>query len=285
MDKINSYLSMPELPEVETISRQMNRALKGSTIQEVRVYFGRKNSPRKKKFIEVLTGRKILSVERRAKVILVKLSGGYTMAVHLKMTGRLLLKKANSDRTKHTHVVFKLSGNRELHWEDFRKFGWIKVLDKSEFDQWLSDQHFGPEPLKRGFNEKKFAACLRTRPNATIKQTLMVPQCIAGIGNIYVAEALWVAKIHPLTKISALGDNDMKRLYNAIIKILKLAIPAGGTSADANWQNLYGQPGRYVNQLKVYGRDNQPCLRCQTRLCKIKIGGRGTTYCPSCQKK
>lgn len=274
---------MPELPEVETVRRQLARAIVGATIKDVVVNFaGRLNLPAKK-FVQAIKGKKIIGVERRAKLLIFKLSGDRFILAHLKMSGRFLIKKSGAPIDKHSHVIFKLSGGREIHWNDFRKFGFLKLLDVKDLEKYLAAQAYGPEPLAKSFIWKKMAKCLREKPKAKIKLTLLDQTCIAGIGNIYATEALWSAKIHPLTPIGKIFDEQMKQLYRGTVSVLKKAIVARGTSADA-YLDVFGKEGAFEKQLKVYGREGKPCPRCRTAIRKMKIGGRGSAYCPCCQK-
>jgi len=284
---------MPELPEVETIRRQLARAIVGAAIKDVVVNFsGRLNLPAKK-FVQAIKGKKFIGVERRAKLLIFKLSGGFFILAHLKMSGKFLIKNTialhcrhdggGEGRGKYTHVIFKLSGDRELHWNDFRKFGFLKLVDAAGLEKYLEAQAYGPEPLDKSFTWKKMAMCLRSAPKKKIKPHLLDQTCIAGIGNIYATEALWFAKINPLTPVGKISDAQMKLLYREIISILKKSIIAHGTSADA-YVDVFGEEGKFEKQLKVYGREGKLCLRCKTKLKKEKIGGRGTVFCSICQK-
>lgn len=273
---------MPELPEVETIRRQLARAIVGATIKDVVVNFaGRLNLPAKK-FIQIIKGKKFIGVDRRAKLLIFKLSGGFFILAHLKMSGRFLVTTSGASVDKHSHIVFKLSGNRELHWNDFRKFGFLKLVDAVGLEKYLEAQAYGPEPLDKSFTWKKMAMCLRSAPKKKIKPHLLDQTCIAGIGNIYATEALWFAKIHPSTPVGKISDAQMKLLYRGIISVLKKSIAAHGTSADAYF-DAFGEEGKFEKQLKVYGREGQLCPRCRAKIKKIKIGGRGSAYCPKCQ--
>jgi formamidopyrimidine-DNA glycosylase len=273
---------MPELPEVETIRRQLDRAVKGATIREAEVFFGKRISPSVAVFKKEVAGRKIMAVERRAKLLRLRLSGGFNLFIHLKMIGRVLLKKAGAERSKHTHAILRLKDGRELHWEDVRKFGYLKLYDDKKAERFLADFEYGPEPLGRSFTEKTFADCLLRRPSAKIKPLLLEQKCIAGIGNIYATEALWSAKIHPLTRVEQLDNRKMKALHRAVVSVLKAAIPARGTSADS-YVDLYGKTGTFVPKLKAYGREGEKCRRCGARMASMKIGGRGSAFCPKCQ--
>ena len=273
---------MPELPEVETIRRQLESKLKGQTIKSVEVRFGKKLTPGPKEFARLLTGKKFLAVRRRAKLLFFELSGGWNLFAHLKMSGRFLLKKENAEPSKHTHVIFRLTKD-ELHWEDLRKFGFLKLLDKKQSEKFLQSQDYGPEPLEKSFTWQKMAMCLRSRPTAKIKPLLMEQSCIAGIGNIYAAEALWFAKISPWRRVRDIKDEEMKKLYKGTVAVLKQAIALGGTSADS-YVDAFGKEGKFVPKLKVYERAGEPCSRCHTILKKMKVGGRGSVFCPNCQK-
>jgi formamidopyrimidine-DNA glycosylase len=275
---------MPELPEVETVARQLNAEIAGKTIKQVEVRFGKRLVPGPKKFVALVTGKKIIRVERRAKILLFKLSSNITLVAHLKMTGGFFIKPKGTKPSKHAHVIFHLSDGREVHWEDVRKFGYIKVYAGKELDEYLQTQSYGPEPLEKTFTWQKMALCLRSRPKKPIKPLLMEQTCIAGIGNIYAGEAVWFAKLHPLTKVADISDAQMKILHRGVVDVLKRAIPARGSSADS-YLDVYGQPGTFVPKLKVYGRAGQPCSRCGTLIKKIRLLGRGTEFCPICQKQ
>lgn len=273
---------MPELPEVETVRRQLEKEFKGALIKSVEVRFGEKISPAGPTFIKKITGKKILSVERRAKLLIIHLSGGLNILVHLKMTGRLLLRHTGDLLPKHTHVIFHLNKNRELRWEDWRRFGFLKLMDDAETAEHVEAQHYGPEPLEKSFTWQKMAMCLRGSPRKKIKPLLLEQTCIAGIGNIYAAEAVWYAKLHPETRVASITDPQMKQLHKGLVGILKSSIPAGGSSADA-YVDIYGHQGTFVPKLNVYGREGKPCRRCGTALKNLVLGGRTTVYCLKCQ--
>lgn len=282
---------MPELPEVETIRRQLARAIVGATIKDVIVRFsGRLNLPAKK-FVQAIKGKKIISIGRRAKLLIFKLSGGRFVLAHLKMSGRFFVKGGKGRERegkggkveKYTRVIFKLSGGKELRWNDFRKLGYLKLLNKPAAQKFMDGQKYGPEPLDKSFTWKKMALCLRSRPKAKIKPLLMEQACVAGVGNIYVTEALWFAKIHPLTPVGKISDARMRALHRDIVSVLKKAVAAHGTSADA-YLDVFGKEGTFEKQLKVYGREGKPCPRCRAAIRKTKISGRGSAYCPRCQR-
>lgn len=275
---------MPELPEVETICRQLQREIKGATIKEVVVGFAKRLNVRPSELNQRLKSKKILGVERRAKLIIIKINGGSNLLIHLKLTGRLLIKKADDQPSKHTHVIFKLINGLELHFEDARKFGFIKLLDDRVLNKFIEKQNYGPEPLSRSFTWQKFFACLRSRSKSKIKLLLLEQSCLAGLGNIYATEALWAAKIHPLTPIGKIPDSQLKVLYRSIIRLLKSAIRARGSSLDS-YLDAYGRPGLFVSKHQVYGRVGKKCRRCGATIQSIKIGGRGSAFCPKCQHR
>ncbi len=274
---------MPELPEVETIRRQLDKAIVNKKINDVVVRWGKRLEPSKTKFVNMAQGRTVKSIERRGKLLRINLSGGWSIFVHLKMTGKLMIKPKGSVPTKHTHVIFVLSGKHDLHWEDVRKFGFLKLLSSKGADEYVESWHFGPEPLDPNFTFDKFKMCLAAYPKAKIKPKLLEQTCIAGIGNIYAVESLWSAKIHPLARIKDIPEAKLKKLFQDLKRILKTAIADGGTSAD-NYFDAFGGEGKYVHKLKAYKQEGKPCKHCQTKLVKERIGGRGTVFCPKCQK-
>jgi formamidopyrimidine-DNA glycosylase len=274
---------MPELPEVETIRRQLVRVIKGRQIKEVQVIWGKKLSPSQAGFIRLTKGKKIREIERRGKLLRFYLSGGYQILAHLKMSGAMLLRSKGPEPDKHTHAVFVLSGKYDLHWSDMRKFGFLKLLPDNKAEEYVQSWNFGPEPLSRSFTSDTMKECLMRYPKSKIKPKLLDQKCIAGIGNIYAAEALWVAKIHPETQVQDVPDDKLKKLHQAVRDVMKRSIKAQGTSSDL-YVDAYGDQGVFANQLKVYGRDGLSCQRCQSKLKKMKLGGRGTVYCSQCQK-
>jgi len=276
------YVSMPELPEVETVVRQLNSAIANLKINDVQVYFGIRNQPEQKSFISTLVGKTILKVERRAKVIIFRLSDDMTMVAHLKMSGKFFIHLAEVKPDKHTHVVLRLDNDKQLFWHDVRKFGYLKIMTNLEVDDWFLNKNFGPEPLLDTFTPAVFKRQLLTRKNAKIKNTLLDQSVVAGVGNIYDIEALWLAKIHPLRVINTLTDSEIELLHQHIVAILHKSVAANGTSSD-DFLDTSKKRGTFQDELKVYGKENTPCPRCATIFTKIKLNGRGTVFCPSCQ--
>ncbi len=275
---------MPELPEVETIRRQLQKEIVGKRITSVDVFFaGRLNvsSARLKAAVE---GKTVREVRRRAKILLIDLSGGLTLAVHLKMTGKLLLAGRVTERNKHVHLVFGLSGGRTLMFEDVRKFGWVRLFRTDELeDRLLREMRLGPEPFSGEFTPDRFAVCLKSHPRATLKPLIMSQRCVVGSGNIYTDEALWKALIRPQRKAGTLTRAEIDRLFAAIRSVLKEAVRRRGSSVD-DYVDAYGNPGTYEMKHEAYGRGGERCARCGNPIRKIRLGGRGTHYCPKCQK-
>jgi len=275
---------MPELPEVETIRRQLEKEVVGATIKGVDVRFAGRLNVKAGEFVRAAEGAKIVASGRRAKLLLIGLSSGWTMVVHLKMTGRFLLSKGEPMPTKHTHLVFRLSGGRTLMFEDVRKFGYVKLVRTDDLERLIFDKEgYGPEPLDPSFTAERFAMCVGGRPNKKIKPLLMEQTCIAGIGNIYADESLWRAGIRPQRRAGSLTREELRKLHDGVQESLRGSLAVRGTSADM-YVDLYGERGNNVAKLKVYGREGEPCARCKGPIRKIFFAGRGTHFCPKCQQ-
>lgn len=275
---------MPELPEVETLRRQLEGALKGRRITSVDVRFGGRIRPSASALVKAATGASFKAFGRRAKLLLSNLSNGWTIVTHLKMTGSYLVKPAGTPPTKHVHVVFHLDKKEDLWFEDVRKFGYLKVLKTADLEKEIFDKEgYGPEPLDPSFTFAKFKMCVTSRPHKKIKPLLMEQGCIAGIGNIYADEAVWYGKVHPERTVGSLSETELKGVYKGAIKALKDSVARQGSSAD-NFVDLYGKEGGNVPHLNVYGREGKKCKRCGTPLKKIWVAQRGAVYCPTCQR-
>jgi formamidopyrimidine-DNA glycosylase len=266
---------MPELPEVETVVRSVAAHLTGRRIVSTRFTSRFVTPGNKAKLTRKLAGRRIESVKRRGKFIVIALDQG-TLTVHLGMTGKLLVNKAAEDEaSEHTHGVFQLDDGMLLY-HDPRQFGRI------EFSEGAPPRvaRLGPEPLEIGFDE--FRARLRRKTR--IKSLLLNQTFLAGMGNIYVDESLFAAGIHPLTPASKLTDARAEKLYRAIRGILRHAIQLGGSSIS-DYVNGRGERGWFQMEHRVYGREGEPCANCGRPIRKILVAQRGTHYCPHCQKK
>ncbi|WKZ29058.1 MAG: bifunctional DNA-formamidopyrimidine glycosylase/DNA-(apurinic or apyrimidinic site) lyase [Patescibacteria group bacterium] len=275
---------MPELPEVETLRRQMEKALVGRSVKSVDVRFGRKIFPSAAALVRAASGAKFKAFGRRAKLLLAHLSNGWTIVTHLKMTGSYLLKKERETPTKHTHVVFHLDKKEQLWFEDVRKFGFLKLVKTADLEKVLFEKEgYGPEPLDPSFTFKRFKMCVTARPHKKIKPLLLDQGCIAGIGNIYADEACWYAKVHPERTVGSLSEKELKGVYDGAVKALCASVKRLGSSSD-NYRDLYGEKGGNVPHLWVYNREGKPCRRCGASLKKMWVASRGAHYCPVCQK-
>jgi formamidopyrimidine-DNA glycosylase len=308
---------MPELPEVQTIVSELNYKLKNKTIKTVLVNAPKMvsvgpaalppkrkiNNNQVKQFIRLLAGQKILSVKRRAKLLLFNFSGPWSMLVHLKMTGQFiyetkqlrqktkgryrLINKQNASLeklpSKHTHVIFNFTDGSILYFNDVRKFGYLKLVHHNEINQVKDLREFGPEPLSPAFTAKVLEEALLRYPARKIKQALTDPKLIAGIGNIYSDEILFHSQLRPTRKVASIKPQEFRVIYNSIIKVLKKGIAAKGSSVgefvrtDGSW----GQMGKFHF---VYGRAGQKCKVCGTTIQSVKMNGRTGSYCPRCQK-
>lgn len=269
---------MPELPEVETIKRQLQKEIAGKKIAGVEVLAEKTLRTPKKEFIKIVVGAKVKSVQRRAKLLIWNLNNSWSILTHLKMTGQYVY---DGEAHKHTRVVFSF-GKLKIMFNDMRRFGYLKLMKTADLPKFL-DKEYGPEPLDKKFTIKKFQEVLKRRPNMKIKQLLMEQKLIAGVGNIYAQEACFMARVLPMRSAKSLKTTEIKKLYDSIRKVMTEAIKYGGSSSE-NYLNLYGKQGDFVKRLKVYGRAKQKCRRCRAILKTIKLGGRGTVYCGECQK-
>jgi formamidopyrimidine-DNA glycosylase len=286
---------MPELPEVETIKRELTKKLVGKTVSDIEILWSKVVSPTSvQQFKKLIIGKKILGLERRAKILLISLSNEVCLAVHLKMTGQLIFvpKKGkiisgghptNDVQTpgRHTRLIFHLKSGDTLYFNDLRKFGWVRILDE-KLKKYLKDE-IGTEPLSKTFTLLNFQNILEKYPNRTVKQVLLDQHLIAGIGNIYADESAHLSAVLPMRKIKTLTEKEISSLHKNIIAVLKLSIQKKGTSSK-NYRRSNGEMGGFMPHLKVYGRQNQKCKTCNSLILKTKHAGRGTHYCPRCQR-
>ncbi|MEP7166886.1 MAG: bifunctional DNA-formamidopyrimidine glycosylase/DNA-(apurinic or apyrimidinic site) lyase [Candidatus Woesebacteria bacterium] len=270
---------MPELPEVETIRSQIEKHLLGVQITEVK--FPDRSSKVLHGNLEQVEGQKITGVRRFGKLLIIDLSDSYSLAIHLKMTGRLMLFQRTEEIGAHTHVVFTLADGRQLTFSDMRRFGYVEILPTVQVSSLRFLQTLGKEPLK-DLTLADFKVLLK-KTRRPIKTLLLDQRKIAGIGNIYACESLWMAKIPPQVSAISLSPEQAKKLFIAIEDVLKEGIKRGGAS-DNTYRNLMGGKGKYQDFFKVYMRAGKPCRRCGTLVKRITLGGRGTFFCPECQK-
>lgn len=288
---------MPELPEVETLKKDLTRVIKGRTIKSVQVDWPKMVKPLSiKSFQQKLKNKKITGIKRRAKMLIFELSNNDFLLIHLKMTGQLIFQPKSGKAVvgghpqeggvenlpnKYTHVIITFKDGSTLFFNDLRKFGWIRYVRLSELEKEL--EKFGLEPLTKEFTFEKFKEILTRYPNRKIKQLLGDQTLVAGLGNIYLDESCFCAKIKPTRKVITLKPREIKDLFNCIPKVLKLAISKKGTSFR-DYVQLDGKQGRMVKWLKVYNKKGQKCQRCGGVIKKIKLNQRGTHFCPKCQR-
>ena len=274
---------MPELPEVETIVRQLRPLLVGRTVQGVRLGWpGVVQRPSAARFRSELVGRRIVAARRRAKYFVFDLDDGRALVGHLRMTGRLAVEPAAAPplRPEWVRASFQLDNGSRLVFADVRKFGRLALV--AELDEVLPD--IGPEPLSDAMDGAWMAAALAGH-RRLLKPLLLDQSFLAGLGNIYVDEALHTAGLHPLRASHRVSRAGAVELAGAIKHVLRRAIEAEGSSFDAFYRTPAGQPGRYQDGFLVYGRDGQPCRRCGATIVRLVVGQRGTHVCPRCQPR
>jgi formamidopyrimidine-DNA glycosylase len=274
---------MPELPEVETVKRTLQPRLAGLTITGVHLSLPRiVKTPDPEEFKKIIINKKILKIERRGKYLLIALSGGYTLAVHLRMTGRLVYAAADLPPAKHTHVVFHLDNGRQLIFADMRQFGGMWLLPTPSLGSLAGYKDLGIEPLDecftRGFLKEELC-----RRRTRIKSLLLDQTFIAGLGNIYADEVLHRAGINPERPAETLTSRETTRLHHAVVDVLKEGIDNRGTTVR-DYIDGDGRAGSYQELLRVYQREGKQCRRCGQVITRKKVGGRSSYYCPSCQK-
>jgi formamidopyrimidine-DNA glycosylase len=275
---------LPELPETETIKRELEDTVVGLRITAVDVPIERVLRMDATEFVRRIEGTTITGAGRRAKIIMLHLSSGETLLFHLMMAGSLLYQPVSMERKEKTQVVFVLENDYELRYKDFRLFGYVKLLARGDVAQAPEFAHLGPEPLADDFTLEVFRERLASRPRACIKALLLDQSFVAGLGNIYVDEILFYARVHPLRRAGTLTVAESARMYEGIRTILARAIAERGSSFSL-FVDLFGNPGNYHNLLSVYGQTGKPCPGgCPGVVEKIKVAGRGTHICARCQK-
>jgi len=278
---------MPELPEVETTVRGLKKEILNLKILDVWTDLNTKDKRKKDTvsnpkyfafFRKEVKNKKILSANRRAKNILINLSGDKTILIHLKMTGHLVYGKYKEN--KHTHLIFYLSNKNTLTFVDVRKFGKITLLDTKKSQESRHLKNLGPEPLAKSFTLKEFKECLNKKPNGKIKTVLLDQSVIAGIGNIYSDEILWHASIHPERKISKIKDTEFKKIFQTMKKILNKSIKLGGDS-NSDYLNIYDLPGKFQMEHEAYQRTGKKCRKkgCSGVIMRKMVNGRSAHFC------
>jgi len=266
---------MPELPEVETIKRELEKAVVGKKITGVIVNNAKViREPKKEKFIAELKNAKIKKIIRRGKLLIFELSSGKSLTIHLKMTGQLVFPGNGKD----SRVSFKFSDGKILDFNDTRLFGELRIIDNWQDLKFIKE--LGPEPFD--INEEKFSKLLKNR-KTKIKILIMDQKIISGIGNLYANEALFRAGIDPRRPAISLSAKETAKLFTEIKKTLTEAIHYKGSSID-QYVQVTGKPGNYVKFHKVYDREGEKCYKCKGKVKRISLGNRGTYFCPCCQK-
>jgi formamidopyrimidine-DNA glycosylase len=276
---------MPELPEVETICRSLKPHILHKQIGGVSVFWpAALAAPPGVKVPDILLGRDVESVTRRGKYLLLALSQGLSLVIHLRMTGQLVFHAAERGRAemaKHTHVIFYFKGG-ELHFTDTRKFGRIQIIDTLDINSQITAK-LGPEPLDETFACDVLRARLASRhKTAAIKSALLNQEVVAGLGNIYADEVLFAAGVRPTRSVKNLKPAEIMLIHQAIRDILTASIAVHGTTFR-DYCDGEGQAGDFQKNLKVYGRRGKPCVVCATALENERISGRSSVFCPACQ--
>ncbi len=279
---------MPELPEVETIRRDLQGSVVGLTVRSLRA---RRADilrwTRRRKFEEALTGRRVEDVDRVGKNLILRFSGGPAVIVNLGMSGRFYTVDADARLGKHTHVIFELSDGRRLVFQDTRRFGHLELVPDGEVGESFSLRKVGVDAACPGFRAKKLGELLEGR-TALVKSALLNQSLVAGLGNIYVCEVLHRAGISPELRCNELSDEQILHLYAAIKDVLSEAVQARGTTLrDGGYLDGIGEPGHFQEKLRVYEREALGCIRpgCGHAIKRIKQENRSTYYCPGCQAR
>ncbi len=306
---------MPELPEVETIRRDLEERIIGKKIESLEVLAPKMISPKLKTFKKILFGRSLSKIERRGKLLIFSFlfpqTKAYYLLIHLKMTGQLIYidkrikiagghssadlikskkrgkkeseysKVVDEVPNKHTRIIFRFMGGGVLYFNDLRKFAYLKIVDSKELNSILLS-NYGPEPLSPDFS-LTFLESLVKKRRTSIKALLLNQRAIAGLGNIYVDESLFLAGIRPQRLANSLIKMEVSKLRRAINHLIKKAIKERGTTFST-YIDSRGKQGNFSRFLKVYGRGGKKCLNCGHLIVKTKLAGRGTHYCPHCQR-
>lgn len=274
---------MPELPEVETIREGLEKKVRGKRVNKVIIRSEKaiKAPSSPGEFIEKIEGRRLSEIRRRGKYLILELDSKDSLIIHLKLTGRLIY-SSEREELPYTRVIFIFSDKTQLNFADMRKFGGLWLIPDEEFSNVPFLHNLGPEPLENDFTLARFRGLLKGK-KGKIKSLLMEQTFIAGVGNIYSQEALFLSGIHPERNASMLIDREVESLYNNLLAVLREALSCRGSSIDA-YVDLNGKKGSYESHLRVYGRQKKNCSRCGAVIRKIKVNGRGTCFCPVCQK-
>ena len=275
---------MPELPEVETIRARLEPKLVGRRLQRVEIFDQRLTRPADPAGVAAeLEGEMVAALDRRGKYLIVRFESGRVLLIHLRMTGQLLHADGVPSPAEDVHrrAVVRLDDGSDVVYRDVRRFGTWQLVEEEDLGPYLG-RRVGREPLARAFTSKRLAEDLAGR-RAPIKAALLDQRRLAGVGNIYADEALWRARIHPLRPAGELSAAEVAALHRGIRSARKAGIARQGATLS-NYRTPDGSPGKMQEEFRAYGREGEPCDRCGTPIEKIRAAGRGTWYCPSCQR-
>ena len=274
---------MPELPEVETVRAGLARLVVGARLDGVEIRDVRLTQPVDPRVAQArLEGECVVALDRLGKYLIFRFESGSSLLAHLRMTGSFLYGASGSlELDAYTRAVVKLDNGSDVVYRDVRRFGTWVVAEPGELEPYLAAR-LGVEPLTRAFTARHLAEQLATR-RAPVKAVLLDQRMVAGLGNIYADEALWRARVHPLTPAREVGERDRRALHRAVRKALRDGIARQGATLR-DYRAPDGRAGTMQDAFNVYGRDGEPCPRCGTAIGKIRAGGRGTWFCPRCQR-
>ncbi|MGH3039268.1 MAG: bifunctional DNA-formamidopyrimidine glycosylase/DNA-(apurinic or apyrimidinic site) lyase [Gaiellaceae bacterium] len=276
---------MPELPEVETIRSSLAPALTGRRLEHVEILDPRLTRPEPPELVAAaLEGEQVADVRRRGKYLVVDFESGRHLLVHLRMTGSVLHPAPEGGRNDpHVRAVVRLDDGSDVLYRDVRRFGIWDLLEPGELEPYFAARRLGVEPLGRSFTAAGFGRSLAGR-RAPVKAALLDQRAAAGVGNIYADEALWYARVNPLTPAGDLVEEQVAALRTGIRKALQSGIRRQGATLR-DYRGADGSRGRMQDEFRVYGREGEPCERCGTPIAKTRVAGRGSWYCPSCQRR
>ena len=273
---------MPEMPEIETLARKLRKKLVGKRIAHISLSGLPLRKPIAGSFAGIIRGRTIRKILRRGKYLIVELAPKAFWLIHLGMSGRILYHTVSEAGTKHTHARIRFSDSTELEYRDPRRFGLIAVYEVLRLDQIPEVRSLGKDPLTSGFDGKWLGSQLH-ESRQEIKSFLLDQRKVAGLGNIYVCESLFLAGIHPQRRCCTLASEEIERLAHAIRKVLRSSIRRRGTSFS-DFVDSEGNPGENQNYLMVFQKDGEACIRCGTPVRRILQGNRSSFYCSNCQE-
>ena len=273
---------MPELPEVETVRRGLEKLILGKKISNIEIRYPKMIKTDLNQFQKELPGQVIQSMGRRGKYLLFNLRDKVLIS-HLRMEGKYFYYPDEIPERKHAHILVHFEDGTTLVYEDVRKFGTMELLAPELLDSYFISKKLGPEPTDQDFDLGRFKRALK-RSKKPIKSHLLDQTLVAGLGNIYVDEVLWRAKIHPFRSSNSLSSQEARKVHDETIKVLGQAVEKGG-STIRTYTNAFGEDGTMQEFHQVYDKAGQACSRCGAIIEKIQLGGRGTHFCPKCQRR